>query len=117
MLCCCCGRIRRERLQHGYQQQAVQLAQLRLAQMQTGGAIRGPLTHGVCCSKIAEAEAGVSVNEKKWLVMHVHVQMRLDPWCVILGYYQWPCQLKSTCYLEAVPNCPKHCGHLGTIVT
>jgi hypothetical protein len=30
------------------------------------------------CSKIAEAEAGVSVNEKKWLVMHVHVQMRLD---------------------------------------
>ena len=32
----------------------------------------------MCCSKIAEAEAGVSVNEKKWLVMHVHVQMRLD---------------------------------------
>ena len=31
-----------------------------------------------CCSKNAEAEAGVSVNEKKWLVMHVHVQMRLD---------------------------------------
>ena len=23
------------------------------------------------CSKIAEAEAGVSVNEKKWLVMHI----------------------------------------------
>jgi hypothetical protein len=23
----------------------------------------------VCCSKIAEAEAAVSVNEKKWLVM------------------------------------------------
>jgi hypothetical protein len=32
----------------------------------------------ISCSKIAEAEAGVSVNEKKWLVMHVHVQMRLD---------------------------------------
>jgi hypothetical protein len=31
-----------------------------------------------CCSKIAEAEAVVSVNEKKWFVMHVHVQMRLD---------------------------------------
>ena len=31
-----------------------------------------------CCSKIAEAEAAVSVNEKKWLVMHVHVQLRLD---------------------------------------
>jgi hypothetical protein len=28
--------------------------------------------------KIAEAEAVVSVNGKKWLVMHVHVQMRLD---------------------------------------
>ena len=28
------------------------------------------------CSKIAEAEAAVSVNEKKWLVMHV--QLRLD---------------------------------------
>ena len=27
----------------------------------------------VCCNKIAEAEAVVSVNEKKWLVMHVHV--------------------------------------------
>jgi heterodisulfide reductase subunit B len=24
---------------------------------------------GMCCSKIAEAEAAVSVNEKKWLVM------------------------------------------------
>jgi hypothetical protein len=42
------------------------------------------------CSKIAEAEAGVSVNEKKWLVMHVHVQMRLDelrgppnPWLTV----------------------------------
>jgi hypothetical protein len=44
----------------------------------------------LCCSKIAEAEAGVSVNEKKWLVMHVHVQMRLDelrgppnPWLTV----------------------------------
>jgi hypothetical protein len=34
--------------------------------------------NSLCCSKIAEAEAVVSVNEKKWLVMHVHVQMRLD---------------------------------------
>ena len=48
------------------------------------------LCSGVCCSKIAEAEAGVSVNEKKWLVMHVHVQMRLDelrgapnPWLTV----------------------------------
>jgi hypothetical protein len=31
-----------------------------------------------CCSKIAEAEAAVSVNEKKWLVMHMHVQLQLD---------------------------------------
>jgi hypothetical protein len=42
------------------------------------------------CSKIAEAEAVVSVNEKKLLVMHVHVQMRLDelrgppnPWLTV----------------------------------
>ena len=26
------------------------------------------------CSKIAEAEAAVSVNEKKWLVMHMQPQ-------------------------------------------
>jgi hypothetical protein len=32
----------------------------------------------VCCSKIAEAEAAVSVNEKKLLVMHMHVQLQLD---------------------------------------
>jgi hypothetical protein len=32
----------------------------------------------VCCGKIAEAEAAVSVNEKKWLVMHMHVQLKLD---------------------------------------
>jgi hypothetical protein len=39
----------------------------------------------LCCSKIAEAEAAVSVNEKKWfnqwftkLVMHMHVQLKLD---------------------------------------
>jgi hypothetical protein len=30
------------------------------------------------CSKIAEAEAAVSVNEKKWLVMPMHVQLKLD---------------------------------------
>jgi hypothetical protein len=30
------------------------------------------------CSKIAEAEAAVSVNEKKWLVMNMHVQLKLD---------------------------------------
>jgi hypothetical protein len=32
----------------------------------------------LCCSKIAEAEAAVSVNEKKWLVMHMHVQLQQD---------------------------------------
>jgi hypothetical protein len=32
----------------------------------------------LCCCKIAEAEAAVSVNEKKWLVMHMHVQLKLD---------------------------------------
>jgi hypothetical protein len=30
------------------------------------------------CSKIAEAEAAVSVNEKKWFVMHMHVQLKLQ---------------------------------------
>ena len=32
----------------------------------------------MCCNKIAEAEAAVSVNKKKWLVMHMHVQLQLD---------------------------------------
>ena len=32
----------------------------------------------IYCNKIAEAEAAVSVNEKKWLVMHMHVQLKLD---------------------------------------
>ena len=32
---------------------------------------------GLCCSKIAEAEVVVSVNEKKWLVMYVHVHLLL----------------------------------------
>ena len=36
-----------------------------------------PLFH-TRCSKIAEAEAAVSVNENKWLVMHMHVQLQLD---------------------------------------
>jgi hypothetical protein len=33
---------------------------------------------GQLCNKIAEAEAAMSVNEKKWLVMHMHVQLQLD---------------------------------------
>jgi hypothetical protein len=44
----------------------------------------------LCCSKIAEAEAAVSVNKKKWLVMHMHVQLKLDelrgppnPWLTV----------------------------------
>jgi hypothetical protein len=44
----------------------------------------------VRCNKIAEAEAAVSVNEKKWLVMHMHVQLKLDelrgppnPWLTV----------------------------------
>jgi hypothetical protein len=57
------------------------------------GLLGCPVLLLLCCSKIAEAEAGVSVNEKKWLVMHVHVhvQMRLDelrgppnPWLLLL---------------------------------
>jgi hypothetical protein len=30
------------------------------------------------CNKIAEAEAAVSVKERKLLVMHMHVQLKLD---------------------------------------
>jgi hypothetical protein len=44
----------------------------------------------VGCSTIAEAEAAVSVNEYKWLVMHMHVQLKLDelwgppnPWLTV----------------------------------
>jgi hypothetical protein len=29
------------------------------------------------CSTTVEAEAAVSVNEKKWLVIHMHVQLKL----------------------------------------
>jgi hypothetical protein len=29
------------------------------------------------CNKIAEAEAAVSVNEKKWLVLHAAVSMQV----------------------------------------
>jgi hypothetical protein len=35
------------------------------------------LNQVLCCSKIAEAEAAVSVQ--KWLVMHMHVQLKLPP--------------------------------------
>ena len=38
----------------------------------------GCAVYQLLCSKIAEAEAAVSVNEKKWLVMHMHVQLQLD---------------------------------------
>jgi hypothetical protein len=51
-------------------------------------------THPIlCCSRIAEAAAAVSVNEKKWLVMHMHVQLKLDelrgppnPWLTVTHY-------------------------------
>jgi hypothetical protein len=49
----------------------------------TGGLLQPASAHSsngwlLPCSKIAEAEAAVSVNEKKWLVMHMHVQLQLD---------------------------------------
>jgi hypothetical protein len=44
-----------------------------------------------CCNKIAEAEAAVSVNEKKLLEMLMHVQLQLDelqgppnPWLTVI---------------------------------
>jgi hypothetical protein len=46
------------------------------------------------CSKIAEAEAAVSVNETKWLVMHMHVQLRLD---------ELHCQLQCMSCLTKAP--------------
>jgi hypothetical protein len=46
------------------------------------------------CTKIAEAEAAMSVNEKKWLVMHMHVQLKLDevqgppnPWLTVADFH------------------------------
>jgi hypothetical protein len=49
------------------------------------------------CSKIAEAEAVVSVNEKKWLVMHVLLGCSLLAWssqhgmfALILEGLSWP---------------------------
>jgi hypothetical protein len=48
------------------------------------------LINNCSCNKIAEAEAAVSVNEKKCLVMHMHVQLKLDelrgppnPWLTV----------------------------------
>ena len=45
----------------------------------------------VLCSKIAEAEAAVSANKKKWLVMHV--RMRLDELVCI-----WTAVLVCICF-------------------
>jgi hypothetical protein len=41
------------------------------------------------CNMIAEAEAAVSVNEKKWLVMHVQLQLDElrgppNPWLTVI---------------------------------
>ena len=35
-------------------------------------------THKQRCQKIADAEAVLPVNGKKWLVRHMHVQLKLD---------------------------------------
>jgi hypothetical protein len=45
------------------------------------------LCSAFCCSKIAQAEAAVSVKENKCLVMHMHVQRILScngNWCRVL---------------------------------
>jgi hypothetical protein len=59
-----------------------------------------------CCSKIAEAEAVVSVNEKKLLEMHMYMQVQLmqyelrgppNPWLLFDGVHaaallsRWVC--------------------------
>jgi hypothetical protein len=66
------------------------------------------------CSTIAEAEAAVSVNEKKWLVMHMHVQLKLDelrsppnPWLTVTGRC-----LASCCPSAGLDVASKlHCNH------
>jgi hypothetical protein len=46
----------------------------------------------VGCKKIAEAEAVVSVNEKKWLVMHVMVQVGLNLFAMLFpADVHWSC--------------------------
>jgi hypothetical protein len=65
-----------------------------------------------CCSKIAEAEAAVSVNEKKWLVvvMHMHVQLQLDELRgpQTLGSLSWMLHQSSTVVIGAGLVCLTH---------
>ena len=49
-----------------------------------GSARRKAFVCQLRCSKIAEAEAAVSVNEKNWLEMHMHVQLKLDELSITL---------------------------------
>jgi hypothetical protein len=67
------------------------------------------------CNKIAEAEAAMSVNGEKWLVMHVHVQLRLDklrgppnPWIARLCVNVWQ-QLWYAAAAHAMALAHPHC--------
>ena len=50
----------------------------------------GRNSRGHCCSQIAEAEAAVYVNNKKWLLMHMHVQLHSRTQCC------WKCVVYET---------------------
>jgi hypothetical protein len=56
------------------------------------------------CIKIAEAEAAVSVNEQKWLRMHMHVQLKLDDPYFFVG----PIAPSTSCNRSPLPLCSAH---------
>jgi hypothetical protein len=73
-----------------------------------------PSAKGCCCSKIAEAEAGVSVNEKKWLVMHMHLPRGVLKWLLVWNLPALSVTLHCmVCRLPARPmTIPEPChGH------
>ena len=64
---------------HIYQSSCAHSAlSVRLVYKSWRGQLPNTWCHLLCCNKIAEAEAAVSVNKRKWLVMHMHVQLKLD---------------------------------------
>jgi hypothetical protein len=63
-----------------------------------------------CCNKIAEAEAAVSVNKKKWLVMHMNVQLKLYLLAILLPTLLAPACASSAMYvLCATKQMPVAC--------
>jgi hypothetical protein len=88
-----------------------------------GGVERGtpPVVTFRGCSKITEAEAAVSVNEEKWLVMHMHVQLKLDelwgPQTLGSLWHEgaWPVAALVTfggCWRHQLTACKPACKHV-----